>query len=265
MKTILRALLSRGKFTVVAVVTALTLTTATAAFAGSGVGGVFNLGVTNSADAITSLVGSVAGPSVRIDNNSANSAARALDLQVEPGKPPMSVNSATKVAKLDSDQVDNKSANDLSRVAAMNTSATTAIPTEGTVTYGTQLSITAPADGFVRVDGNVTVLNAGCTSGCQFLAFARHINSGSLSISQEEEALNTFGNAGLDAVFPVHAGVNTFDIRLQRLGGNGELDGWFGVLTGEYTPYGSTGAGTLSATGVSATSQTPIHKALPKR
>jgi hypothetical protein len=34
MKTILRALLSRGKFTVAAVVTALTLVTASAAFAG---------------------------------------------------------------------------------------------------------------------------------------------------------------------------------------------------------------------------------------
>jgi hypothetical protein len=108
MKTILRALLSRGKFTVAAVVTALTLVTASAAFAGSGIGGVFNLGVSNSVNAITALTGSVAGPSMRITNNSANAGARALDLQVATGKAPMTVNSGTKVTNLNADKVDGK-------------------------------------------------------------------------------------------------------------------------------------------------------------
>ena len=265
MRTILRAL-GKGKLTILAVMAALTLVTASAALAGTGVGGVFNLGVNNTVNAITNLVGSVSGPSLRIDNNSANLGARALDLQVEPGRAPMSVNSATKVTNLNADRVDDKSANDLSRVAVMNTAATTELPTDSSeVTYGQQLSITAPAAGFVRLNGNVTVLNSGCTSGCQFIAYARHINTGIYSIPQEEEALNTFGNAGLDAVFPVNAGVNTFDIRLLRFSGNGTLFGWFGVLTAEYTPYGSTGAGTLSASGLSAASEGPVNKELPKR
>src|SRR5215218_1684313 len=97
MKTVLRALFSRRKFTVMAVVTALTLGSASAALAGSGIGGVFNLGVTNTVNAITKLTGTVAGPSLQIINNSTNAAATALNLQVATGKPPLKVNSTTKV------------------------------------------------------------------------------------------------------------------------------------------------------------------------
>jgi hypothetical protein len=60
MKTILGALV-RGKLTILAVMAALTLGTASVALAGTGVGGVFNLGFSNTVNAITSLVGSVAG------------------------------------------------------------------------------------------------------------------------------------------------------------------------------------------------------------
>jgi hypothetical protein len=130
MKTILRALLSRGKLTVLAVVTALTLVTASAAFAGSGIGGVFNLGVTNSVDAITTLVGNVAGPSLRIDNNSTATGSTALDLQVESGKAPMKVNSTAKVGKLNADQLDGK---DSSAFASSSHTHSGADITSGTV------------------------------------------------------------------------------------------------------------------------------------
>jgi hypothetical protein len=270
MRTVLRALFSRRKFTVLAVAAALTLGTASAALAGSGVGGVFNLGKTNTVNAITNLVGSVSGPSLRIDNNSGGSTATALDLQVEPGKSPMKVNSTTKVANLNADRLDDKSAEDLSRVAVMNTTATTVLPEfPGIVTYGDPLSITAPAAGFVRVNGNVTVSGGGCTTattGCFFTAYVRHINSGNLSIAQEEEVINTRGNAGLDAVFPVSAGVNTFDIRLLRGGATGgQLRGWWGVLTAEYIPYGPTGTDILNASAPSATFEEPTNKELPNR
>src|SRR5918912_1319871 len=80
-----------------ALVLALVFGVASMALAGTGVGGVFNLGVTNTVNALTKLTGSVAGPSLQIDNNSTNTAATALDLQVEPNKPPMKVNRTTKV------------------------------------------------------------------------------------------------------------------------------------------------------------------------
>jgi hypothetical protein len=271
MKTILRALLSRGKFTVLAVVTALTLATASVAVAGSGIGGVFNLGQTNTVNAITKLTGTVVGPSLQIINNSTGAAATALNLQVATGKPPLKVNSTTKVANLNADQVDGKSADALSRVAVMNTGNTTVLPATGSeVTYGAPLSITAPAAGFVRLNGNVTVLNDPankCTSGCQFNAAVRHINTDIYGYPATEDALNEYGNAGLDAVFPVNAGVNTFDIRLQRWnsGEGGILYGYWGTLTAEYTPYGSTGTGTLSASGSAAASEVPISKELPTK
>ena len=96
-----------------AVILALTVGVAGAAFGANG--GNFILGQTNAATAITKLAGSagVAGPSLQIDNNSTNAAATALDLQVEPGKAPMKVNSSAMVANFNADQVDGKSANEI--------------------------------------------------------------------------------------------------------------------------------------------------------
>jgi hypothetical protein len=95
-----------------AVMLALVLGVATTALAGTGVGARFQLGQTNTVNAVTKLVGSVAGPSLQVDNNSADASATALDLQVEAGKAPMKVNSETKVANLNADKLDGKSDTD---------------------------------------------------------------------------------------------------------------------------------------------------------
>ena len=89
-----------------AVILALVVGVSTTALAGTGVGARFDLGKTNTVNAVTKLVGSVAGPSLQIDNNSSNASATALDLQVEPGKAPMKVNSDAQVANLNSDKLD---------------------------------------------------------------------------------------------------------------------------------------------------------------
>ena len=93
-----------------AVILALTVGLASSAIAGTGVGATFNLGKTNTVNAITKLAGSVVGPSLTIDNNSTGAAATALDLQVEAGKAPMKVNSQTKVALLNADKIDGQEA-----------------------------------------------------------------------------------------------------------------------------------------------------------
>jgi hypothetical protein len=109
-KTIFKKVVWLGRATTflvgLAVILALTVGLATAALAGTGVGARFQLGQTNTVNAVTKLVGSVAGPSMVVDNNSTNAAATALDLQVEPGKAPMKVNSQTKVANLTAEKVD---------------------------------------------------------------------------------------------------------------------------------------------------------------
>jgi hypothetical protein len=107
MRTILRALFSRGKFTVLAVAAALTLGTASAALGANG--GNFILGVaTNSATAITQLTANIASPALKIVNTSTSTGATALNLQTATSKPPMTVNSGTKVTNLNADRLDSK-------------------------------------------------------------------------------------------------------------------------------------------------------------
>jgi len=109
-KTILKKVMFVGRATTfmvgLAVILALTVGLASTALAGTGVGARFELGKVNTVNAITKLVGSVAGPSLQIDNNNAGASATALDLQVEPGKAPMSVNSDGRVANLNADKID---------------------------------------------------------------------------------------------------------------------------------------------------------------
>ncbi len=106
------AWMARTTTTVVglAIMLALVLGAATTALAGTGVGARFDLGKTNTVNQISKLVGSVAGPSLQVDNNSPDASATALDLQVEPGKAPMSVNSAGRVANLNADKLDGQEA-----------------------------------------------------------------------------------------------------------------------------------------------------------
>jgi hypothetical protein len=246
MGTVLRAL-TRGKYTLLAIVGALTLTLTSTALAGNGVGGVFNLGVINTVDAVTTLTGTLGAPLLRIDNNSLKPSASALELQVENGTPPMTVNSTAKVNNLNADQLDGRSVRDLSHVAIMQSTAQTVLPKNTTpdsatgplVTHGHVLTINAPTGGYVRLNGNVTVLSvdSGCTDGCQFAAYIRHLNSGDLSLPSKGEVLDTYGNVGVDRLVTVRAGINQFDIQLQRYTGDGELRGDNVTLTAEYTPY----------------------------
>jgi hypothetical protein len=69
-------------------------------------GGSFILGARNSATARTSLTAGVNDSSLLLRNPSTGASSTALDLRVAEGKPPMKVNSATKVAKLNADRLD---------------------------------------------------------------------------------------------------------------------------------------------------------------
>lgn len=101
-----------------AMIFALVLGAATTALAGTGVGATLDLGKTNTVNAVSRLVGSVAGASLTIDNDSNASSATALDLSVQPGKAPMKVDSQAKVANLNADRLDGQNAPLLMRVEA---------------------------------------------------------------------------------------------------------------------------------------------------
>jgi hypothetical protein len=93
-----------------AVLLAVVLSVSSVALAGSGVGANFNLGKKNTVNRLSQLVGSTDSALLRIDNNNPGTSATALDLQVEPGLPPMSVDSLTRVDNLNADLVDGRSA-----------------------------------------------------------------------------------------------------------------------------------------------------------
>lgn len=115
MRSVLKKAMFVGRATTfvvgLAMILALTVGLAGSAFGANGAN--FVLGKTNTVNAITTLVGSVAGPGLQIDNNSTDAAATALDLQVEAGKAPLKVNSDAQVANLNADKVDGLNASEL--------------------------------------------------------------------------------------------------------------------------------------------------------
>jgi hypothetical protein len=158
-KSVARKVMWVGKATVfmvgLAVVLALTVGVSTTALAGTGIGATFNLGQTNTVDAISKLVGSIAGPSLQIDNNSTGTGATALDLQVEPGKAPMTVNSGVKVANLNADEIDGQDAADLEGLSDVRARSIDVSTKAGANGFGTARC----APGEVATGGGVDMLS----------------------------------------------------------------------------------------------------------
>ena len=88
----------------------------TAAPAAAGAVASLLLGQTNSVDASTRLTGEVSSSNFRIINTADDGTALRLD--VEPGNPPMRVDSSTKVKNLNADKLDGKSAGAFMKKAA---------------------------------------------------------------------------------------------------------------------------------------------------
>jgi hypothetical protein len=142
-------------------------------------------------------------------------------------------------------------ANGLTRVARM---LSAAIVTLSIIpqSYGTKLSITAPAPGFVLVTGSLTATaSATCTTGCNVEVWIHHMGGSDYSMgasgSVSNYATNRFANLAPTDVFPVAAGVNTFELSAVRDFGDGTLEGVRGSLSALYSPFGSTGGSTLGA------------------
>jgi len=96
-----------GKTTLLSVVVALTLATATPAFGANGKPLIMGV-LTNQATAVTRLTANIANPALQIINT--NASGTALQLLTSTNRPPMIVNSATKVPNLNADKVDGKDA-----------------------------------------------------------------------------------------------------------------------------------------------------------
>ena len=124
------------------VLTAVLVTTTTA-LAGSGVGGVFNLGQVNTVDQKTTLTGATSEPQLLIQNSGSGSA---LNLVVGAGAAPFKVSSSTKVASLNADFLDGLDSADLQKRV------------NGTCPAGQAVKL-------VHADGSVSCLAVGGTGG----------------------------------------------------------------------------------------------------
>jgi hypothetical protein len=135
----------------------------TAALAGTGVGGVFNLGTTNRANVATTLRGTTNGQQLRVSNSATTGTGIAgIGIHTEAGKPPLVVDSNTKVANLNADLLDGQRASAFvtgggqvvsGRVAAP--IADTTLNLLGVPGFG-RMEATCSATGFGLVGRNVT-------------------------------------------------------------------------------------------------------------
>jgi hypothetical protein len=118
-----------------AIVSSVTLVTSMA-FAGTGIGSVFNLGQSNRVNAITELTGTNNGPGLRVSNSNAGAKATGIGIPTAPGVPPLRVNSTTKVDKFNADMVDGLDSSAFQRA------------TGASCANGTAMSALSPNGGF---------------------------------------------------------------------------------------------------------------------
>jgi hypothetical protein len=100
---------------------------ATAAFAGTGIGKVFNIGEDNRVNARSQLEGSTPSAVLKVTNTNSSAAASGIAIDVPGSSPPLVVNSATKVKNFNADLLDGKEASKFQSATSRSCSNGTAI------------------------------------------------------------------------------------------------------------------------------------------
>ena len=150
--------------------------------------------------------------------------------------------------------------NGLVRVARASVlSLGSALPTASLITA----QITAPAAGFVLVNGttNPFAFSSGNTCPCQAVARLHHIQGDTQSLDAIVYLPNTpsgssGGSIALTWIFPVTAGAQTFEILVTAT-----ITHYNPTLTLLYVPFGSMGAGALEEAG--SNNQAPAPHTVP--
>jgi hypothetical protein len=124
------------------------------------------------------------------------------------------------------------------------------------------VTITAPANGFVLLSGNVLAETS--SASCRCYAWVRMHDQSTDAISLVTDAglgdsagdLDD-GTVAVNWIFPVTAGSHAYDLQ-----GNSFPDGTIAfynpMLTALFVPFGSTGGGTLGARSTERTTRTPM-------
>jgi hypothetical protein len=235
---------------------------ATAALAGTGIGGVFNLGQTNTVNKTSALSGSEAGAGLQITNKSTGTGATALSLTSATGKPPLTVSNNAIIPFLDSSYVGGYHANGLNRVGMYSNESLLGL--NSTETDG-QVTITAPAKGFVKVEATFVADDAFAASLCSRCLVEARLHD----VSANTDSPMTVGTGGagstatyvpvsLQSVFAVTAGAHSYSLTTVQYDTGGPFNIDNAVITAQFIPFGATGsASTLAGSVTSSPRATP--------
>ena len=196
-----------SKGVVVGAVVSVVVLAASSAFAGTGIGGVFNLGKTNSVNATTTLQGS-SSKTLQLKNSGSGAA---LGLNVATDQPPLTTNSKAEVHNLNSALVDGQSTSDFQQAsddvrldAALSVGATTQSFSVGPL-LTLSFSCTQSLD---SISGTLTLLNnapppEGSWSDTQFAEGEQPgpdvIQSGAINSGDSGVLTDTVGGTSFDA------------------------------------------------------------------
>jgi hypothetical protein len=231
--------------------------TAAAAIAGSGIGGVFSLGQTNTVNAVSTLSGASPGASLQLANSGTGAGATGLGITVPAGKPALKVSTTVLNHNLNADLLDGLHASGVSRVTETASSSfvdSTPQNTEATAT------LTAPAKGFVHVTATFVATDAFLSPTCNSCLMEAVLHDETAD-ARSPLYLQRFGRGGgqvddqavaLDYVFPVTApGSRSYslDTFWRNDFGNPENSGAVAspVITAQFVPFGGTGSATTLA------------------
>ena len=224
----------------------------TVALAGTGVGGVFNLGQTNTVNATSTLSGTTAAAQLAVTNGSTASAATGIKVTTQPFRPPFVVNRTARNVNLNADYVDGFHANGLARVAQVTGNRTVTVGVEY-ADFAT-VTIVAPVKGFVTLDASILGEAIFPTNPCTNCYLGARVRD-NVADTYSRQVVGDLGAGGLKSlnlawVFPVTAGTRTFTLQAgyadNTESGRAALFS-NAQITAEYVPFGYNGGTALEA------------------
>src|SRR4051794_11651887 len=221
---------------------------ATAAFAGNGIGAVFNLGQTNTVDETTTLTGAkAAGAELQVQNTSTSGAATGVSITTPAGKPAITVSNSTLIPRLNAQYLGGMQNSGVGRIALASNETLIGGFAFSTLTT---VTITAPATGFVRLDGRLLAWDGSAATKCGDCELAVKLHD----VTEDADSPRSFflGGGGASGVgvevpvnwvFPVTKGTRSYTLDAGEVDfSGGPLSLIDPVLIAQFVPFGGTGS-----------------------
>lgn len=206
---------------------------ASVALAGSGIGGVFNLGQSNTVDETTSLSGTKAGPQLQVTNSSTGSGATGLGVNVPVGKPPFAINSTTMVPNLNADQVDNYHASQLTRIGQAKGYDQVTVDSTSSSDIAI-VTVKAPMSGYVYAHGEASA-HAGAA--VETVSLSIIPDTGAPTPSQIADVGDAYAPIGVSYVIPVVPGTHTYALHATSCCSNTPASFRNARIIAEFKPF----------------------------